>query len=209
MTDALNERREALVHHHRALRTCCACPNMTGPPVIGTSVLSPVLLMGQAPGTREIQVDRPFAWTAGQTLFGWFERIGFPEHRFRERVFMTAVCRCFPGKNPKGGDRMPSRTEVANCTRWWQRELELVRPRLIIPVGRMAISRFVGTKRLDDIVGKPWSYRLEDGATADLIPLPHPSGVSTWFKLEPGKTLLSQALSLIDEHPAWCQITGT
>ena len=75
---------------------------MTGPPVTGSPVVSPVVLIGQAPGPKEIEANKPFAWTAGKTLFGWFSRIGLEEDVFRSRIYMAAVCRCFPGKNPKG-----------------------------------------------------------------------------------------------------------
>jgi len=195
--------REALQDHGKQLQRCRDCPEMTGPPVVGQAVVSPVMLLGQAPGTREIQVGRPFAWTAGKTLFDWFAGIGLDEQSFRSRVYMSAVCRCFPGKTKSGGDRVPSRHEVANCERWWRGELALLRPRLIVPVGRLAIARFLDAKRLDLIVGKRWEHEPAEGVKADLIPLPHPSGVSTWFKKEPGKTLLAQALALIASHPAW------
>lgn len=180
---------------------------MQGPAVHGRPVISPVMLIGQAPGTREIEQARPFCWTAGKTLFRWFESIGLSEPAFRERVLMSAVCRCFPGKNPNGGDRVPNRTEVANCADWWRHELELCRPRLIIPVGRLAIARFADQlplkAKLDELVGRVWTYRSSGGLACDLIPLPHPSGASTWFKMEPGRTLLPRALGLIAEHPAW------
>ncbi len=180
---------------------------MFGPPVHGEPVISPVMMIGQAPGTREIEQGRPFCWTAGKTLFRWFGSIGMDEATFRERVLMSAVCRCFPGKNPKGGDRVPDRVEVAHCAGWWQGELELSRPRLVIPVGKLAIAQFADQlpagARLDTLVGRQWPYRSDAGRTTDLIPLPHPSGASTWFKMEPGKTLLAQALGLIAAHSAW------
>ena len=198
---------EALREHAGQLRHCRDCPGMRGPPVVGRAVASPVMLLGQAPGTREIEIGRPFAWTAGKTLFGWFAGIGLDEQSFRALVHMSAVCRCFPGKTGGGGDRVPSRQEVARCARWWRGELELLRPRLILPVGRLAIAQFIEAKRLDLVVGKRWEHGLGDGETADLIPLPHPSGVSTWFKKEPGKVLLAKALSLIASHPAWRALT--
>ena len=52
-------------------------------------------------------------------------------------------------------------------------------------------------------MGRQWPYRMATGIEADLIPLPHPSGASTWFKMEPGKRLLPEALALIADHPAW------
>jgi uracil-DNA glycosylase len=181
---------------------------MTGPPVTGQPVASPVLLIGQAPGPTEVDRGRPFAWTAGKTLFGWFHGIGLDEQVFRQRVYMAAVCRCFPGKNPKGGDRVPNRTEVAHCARWLERELHLLRPQLILPVGKLAIGRFLELDKLTEVIGRRFRVSLIDGE-ADLIPLPHPSGASTWHRTEPGKTLLLQALGLVAQHPAWRELAST
>lgn len=178
---------------------------MTGPVVTGLPVASPVLLIGQAPGAREGPAGRPFAWTAGRTLFKWFAGIGLDEEVFRQRIYMAAVCRCFPGKNPKGGDRVPNPQEVENCARWLDAELRLLRPRLVIPVGKLAIGRFFPLARLDAVIGH--TLRVQHGDhEADLIALPHPSGASTWHRMEPGKTLLAGALALIEAHPAWREV---
>ena len=175
---------------------------MIGPVVTGEAVVSPVMLIGQAPGAREGPTGRPFAWTAGKTLFRWFSAIGIEEEVFRHRVYMAAVCRCFPGKNPRGGDRVPSPQEIANCSRWLRTEYRILQPRLIIPVGKLAIAQFLPVTGLKDVVGK--SHEVETvGGRSDLIPLPHPSGASTWHRTEPGKGLLQQALELIAAHPAW------
>lgn len=196
------DRQEILQQHQRRLRRCRRCPEMQGPPVTGQPVYSPVMLIGQAPGTREIEVHRPFAWTAGKTLFGWFERIGLDEPAFRQRVYMAAVCRCFPGKLKKGGDRVPSGEEIANCKPWMEREFELLQPELLIPVGKLAISQFMKVDKLHQIIGRQYAVTLREQAL-DIIPLPHPSGASTWHRTEPGKSLLHQALGLIGKHPAW------
>lgn len=191
-----------LAAHQRALKTCRLCPQMIPPVITGDPVMSPVMSIGQAPGVHEAKVMRPFGWTAGKTLFRWFEAIGLEEALFRQRVYMSAVCRCFPGKNPQGGDRVPSADEVAACSRWLQAEIQILRPRLIILVGKLAINQFLVAKKLEDVVGKRHSILL-DGRATDLIPLPHPSGASTWPRMEPGKTLLQDALALIAAHPAW------
>jgi uracil-DNA glycosylase len=176
---------------------------MNRPVVAGEPVLSPVLLIGQAPGPHEGALGRPFAWTAGKTMFGWFDGIGLPEDKFRKRVYMAAVCRCFPGKASGGGDRVPSTEEIANCSKHLVREVSLLKPRLVIPVGKLAIAQLVPeVKQLTEIVGviRRSTY---DGWPFDLIALPHPSGASTWHRTEPGKTLLVRALSLIAQHEAW------
>lgn len=178
---------------------------MIGPPVVGQPAAGGVLLVGQAPGDKEPVLGRPFAWTAGKTMFKWFDSIGLDEPAFRERVYMAAVCRCFPGKNPKGGDRVPSAVEIDTCAGWLDREFELLRPRLLIPVGKLAIAQYLEVRRLTDVVGR--LHRIEQrGHVFDLVPLPHPSGASTWHRMEPGKSLLQQALELIAAHPAWCEI---
>lgn len=175
---------------------------MTGPPVVGEPVASPLLLVGQAPGDKEPRLARPFAWTAGKTLFRWFAGIGLEEAAFRQRVYMAAVCRCFPGKRPKGGDRPPDDSEVAACHPWLLREFELLQPQLVVPVGKLAIARFLELERLTDVIGRQFSIEWQ-GHAVDVLPLPHPSGASTWHRMSPGRELLEQALQLLAAHPAW------
>ncbi len=165
--------------------------------------MSKVLLVGQAPGSREPIAGRPFAWTAGKTLFGWFQRFcGIDEDRFRSSVYMAAVCRCFPGKTAAGGDRVPSPEEVGNCSLWLQAEIEILQPSLVIPVGRLAMSRFVEFTRIVDVVGQIIPVNL-CGRDFDVIPLPHPSGASPWHRMEPGRTLVERAMKLIAAHPGF------
>lgn len=193
----------ALERHVRRLRACRLCPKMHPPPVSGGAVVSKVLLVGQAPGNREPVVGRPFAWTAGKTLFRWFqETCGVDEEGFRHSVYMAAVCRCFPGKAVPSGDRVPDAQEIVNCSRWLKAELRLLRPELIIPVGKLAISQFTEFVKLDQVIGQQLRVKAY-GYEVDLIPLPHPSGASTWHRMEPGKSLLGKALGLIAKHPAW------
>ncbi|TAN51186.1 MAG: uracil-DNA glycosylase [Methylococcaceae bacterium] len=175
---------------------------MIGPVVSGQPVLSPVLLVGQAPGVKEGPAGKPFAWTAGKTMFRWFSTLGVEEADFRQRVYMAAVCRCFPGKNPKGGDRPPNPQEIAQCGQWLRREIELLRPRLVLPVGKMAISVFLPSAPLAEQVGRQFSV-AKYGVTLDVIPLPHPSGASPWHRIEPGLSLLRQALDRVQAHEAW------
>ena len=193
---------DALQIHLDALRGCRRCPNMIGPVVVGRPVRSPVLLVGQAPGAREGALGRPFAWTAGKQMFKWFAGLGLDEEAFRSRVYMAAVCRCFPGKKPGGGDREPARDEVAACAGWLEDEMELLRPRLVLPVGRLAIASLLGPQPLAQVIGRV-HRASRAGVPFDAIPLPHPSGASTWWKREPGVTLLARALAELGRHPAW------
>ena len=203
------------------LRACRACPRMVGPVVVGRPVPSRLFLVGQAPGPREGALGRPFAWTAGRTLFAWFARLGVDEENFRARVHVAAVCRCFPGKTAAGGDRVPDRAEVLRCGAWMAREVALQRPDLVIPVGRLAIEQVLGTRdahlatpaeapcgramqhaHLEDVVGRIVRGTLH-GMEVDVAGLPHPSGLSSWWKVEPGRTLVDRALRAIGRHPAF------
>lgn len=188
---------------HAELDACHACPKMIGPVVHGPPVVSPVMLVGQAPGPREGSFGRPFAWTAGRTMFRWFEEsLGIDEATFRERVYMAAVARCFPGKAPGGGDRRPDAVETENCRPWLEREVAILRPELVVAVGTMAIEQVLGLKSpLAEVVGTIREARWL-GHDVEVVALPHPSGASTWHKMEPGKTLLAKALRKLAGHPA-------
>jgi len=175
---------------------------MIQPVIIGQAVMSEILLIGQAPGDKEGNLGRPFAWTAGKTLFKWFESIGITEQAFRKQVYMSAVCRCFPGKNPKGGDRVPSKDEIAICSQWINKEIELLQPKLILPVGKLAISQYLEIDKLVDVIGQQIRTTV-NGFDVDIIPLPHPSGASTWHRMLPGKELLESALVLLSQHESW------
>src|SRR6185312_527266 len=169
-------KRRALRLLQRELAACGKCPKMIGPVVHGGPVASRVLLVGQAPGPREGSFGKPFAWTAGRTMFRWFqESMGIDEETFRERVYMAAVARCFPGKASGGGDRKPDADEIARCETWLAREVAILEPDLVLAVGTLAIERILGEKaKLAELVG---SVRRVTwfGRDVDVVPLPHPS----------------------------------
>lgn len=191
-----------LEKHQSQLRGCTQCVDMIQPVITGSPVDSKIISIGQAPGIKEGDFGRPFAWTAGKTLFKWFNSIGVEEEVYRSHVYMAAVCRCFPGKNPKGGDRVPSKEEIERCLHWLKVEMDILEPELLIPIGKLAIEQLMPVKKLVDVIGQV--HRISFlGHEVDVIPLPHPSGLSTWHRMSPGKELLQEALGLIQEHKAW------
>jgi len=197
-----SNRQEMLDRHVARLLRCRRCPRMKSTPVSGGAIVSDVMVIGQAPGPREPVLQRPFAHTAGKTLFRWFEEFcGMDEAAVRSKIYFAAVCRCFPGKNSGGTDRVPSPDEVRNCSAWMDDEFEILQPRLVIPVGRLAIMQFIDCVKLEAVIGR--RFRVERAARCfDAIPLPHPSGASPWHKIAPGQELLRRALRLIARHPA-------
>jgi len=156
-----------------------------------------VMLVGQAPGPVEKTGQRPFAGRAGKTLFAWLARAGLTEEEVRERIYIAAITRCYPGPSPSGrGDRVPSPAEQKLCSRWLGAELALIKPSVIIPVGRLAIDRFLGKLPLEQVIGTQRFMRLQDFETS-VIALPHPSGASSWIHGAGHAELLSAALELL------------
>jgi uracil-DNA glycosylase len=197
-----------LEDHVIRLVQCRRCPRMHSTPVSGGAVVSDVMLIGQAPGPREPVLQKPFAHTAGRTLFQWFEKFcGLPELTVRSKIYFAAVCRCFPGKTMAGGDRVPAPNEIRNCSSWMDEEIEILRPRLIIPIGRLAIAQFIECTKLEKVIGRKFRVRRA-GHTFDLIPLPHPSGASPWHKILPGKQLTERAMRQVARHPAIAALAG-
>ncbi|MBV8143178.1 MAG: uracil-DNA glycosylase [Verrucomicrobia bacterium] len=200
----ISKRQTQLQLHIDSLLLCRKCPKVQSHPVSCGPVLSRVMLVGQAPGVKEPVLGRPFAWTAGKAMFAWFEQeVGVTETEFRRTVYMAAVCRCFPGKNAQGGDRVPSGHEVASCGEWLRAEIAILQPGLVLAVGKLAISQFLDeVPVLTQLVGRIVRVR-KFGRNFDLIALPHPSGASPWPRIEPGKNLTKTALALVRNHPAW------
>lgn len=142
-------------------------------------------------------------------MFAWFrDALGIDEALFRERVYIAAVARCFPGKSRGGGDRKPAPDEVERCRFFLEREMNILQPRLILPVGALAIEQLLGhVGPLVEVIGTQRRVRYQ-GFSADVISIPHPSGASPWHRTEPGRTLLRRALELIAAHPEFKRTFG-
>lgn len=156
---------------------------------------APFFLVGQAPGPVERESRRPFSGRAGKELDRWMLRAGFASaEEFRRLTYIASLIRCFPGRNASGnGDLRPPPAAVANCAHWLETELKLLRPKVIILVGQMAIARFLGPGPLEDRVGTTFGKRPV------MIPLPHPSGQSRWLNDHQNRARLEAALRALGE----------
>jgi len=123
-------------------------------------------------------------------------RAGFKDAEdFRSKTYIAALMRCFPGRNRQNtGDLPPQRRGIANCAYWLDDELRLLRPKVIIPIGQLAITRFLGPGALEERVGNRY------GEKPVVIPLPHPSGQSRWLNSQANRDRLANALALIAEQ---------
>jgi len=187
-------RYRSLASLQRDNRVCRACVE-AGFPLESLPIVQPyhgqrAYIFGQAPGVQEGIERLPWRGRAGRTLRRWLE---LDEDEFYETFYCASVTRCYPGKAPSGrGDRTPSPREQDLCAFWRDWELAIVRPRLIVPVGGLAARRLLGLKSLTECVGRRYEH---DGSTA--IPLPHPSGASSWLNDAANRARVTEAAKLI------------
>src|SRR5690242_11608765 len=189
----------SLASLERDLARCRACVE-AGYPLESLPVRAPgagqrAYIFGQAPGVVEGEERLPWRGRAGRTLRRWLE---LEEDEFYGTFYCASVTRCYPGRAQSGrGDRTPTQREQELCSVWWEWELRLMRPRLIVPVGGLAARRLLGLKSVTECVGRRYD---RDGAVA--IPLPHPSGASGWLNSPANRRRVAAAAGLIHEELA-------
>jgi uracil-DNA glycosylase family 4 len=184
----------SLASLQRDNRRCRACAEAGFPieslPVFEGHAGQRAYLFGQAPGVIEGEQRRPWRGRAGQNLRRWLE---LDEETFYATFYCASVTRCYPGRAASGGgDRTPTPREQELCSFWFEWELRLLRPELIVAVGGLAVRRLLGIGSLGDCIGETFD---RDGTR--VIPLPHPSGVSRWLNVPANRARLDEALALI------------
>jgi uracil-DNA glycosylase len=198
----LTRRRSAyrsLASLQRDLRVCRACVeagyHLESMPVVNEHLGQRAYMYGQAPGIVEGEERRPWRGRAGKTLRRWLE---LDEDDFYRTFYCASVTRCYPGRPPSGrGDRTPTPREQELCSFWMEWELEILRPRLIVPVGGLAIRRLLGITGLAECIGRRYELRQ-----AVVVPLPHPSGASSWLNSPANRDLTVRAATLVRQELA-------
>ena len=189
----------SLTSLQRDQRTCRACAE-AGYPLESWPVLAPLgdqkaFLFGQAPGIVEGEERRPWRGRAGKTLRKWLD---LDEEAFYRTFYCASVTRCYPGRAASGrGDRTPTPAEQRLCEVWRDHELRLLAPKLVVTVGGLATRRLLGVKSVSESVGVRYEH---DGAVA--IPLPHPSGASSWLNVPANRRRVADAVALIHRELA-------
>ncbi len=189
---------EQLTELHTQMRACRQCADQ-GHEVVAKAIFTgnpgaSLMTIGQAPGITEVEAERPFNAGSGKRLFQWLGEAGIDENWFRSTQYMTSVTKCYPGRAKSGsGDRVPSRAEQQLCRPFLDQEIVLANPKLIIPIGKLAINLFYPkSAKLTEIIG---TEKQIDGRW--IIPLPHSSGASRWHQIEANRALIRQAIGLI------------
>jgi len=189
-------RYRSLASLKRDQRTCRSCVE-AGYPLESLPVIAPgegqrAYLFGQAPGIVEGEERRPWRGRAGKTLRRWLE---LDEDEFYATFYCASVTRCYPGRPRSGrGDRTPTPEEQRLCERWRDAELRLLQPALIVTVGGLAARRLLGVRSVTESVGNRYDL---NGVPA--IPLPHPSGASSWLNVPANRERLAGALGVIKD----------
>lgn len=195
------DREEPLLHLHAEIRGCRRCVEQgfipAANPVFRGRAGHRMMIVGQAPGERGHRGAVPYAGASGKTLRSWLALAGFDEEALYERFYLTSMTKCFPGPSTSGkGDRAPSPAELRLCAGYLNREIALVRPEIVLTLGRIAATAFAGNQPLDRLVGT-----LREGERAGcrflVLPLPHPSGVSHWLNAPANKERLREAMRIL------------
>ena len=156
-----------------------------------------IMVVGQAPAAFVPERPTPFSGASGKVLRGWFARAGVPVDAFDEWVYLTSLTKCFPGKSASGkGDRAPSAAEIKLCRDHLEREVALVRPDVVVTLGRVAATAFVGPAPLAALVGTRHEVEFA-GVPVVVLPLPHPSGVSHLLNDAGNRALVDRGLELL------------
>jgi len=102
-------------------------------------------LIGQAPGREENKIGKPFVGLAGEFLNEQLKKINLS----REKIFLTGSIKCFPPKN-----RQPKNSELKACKPWLLRQLNIIKPKMVILMGNSAIRQLLGKGQANRLHGK-------------------------------------------------------
>ena len=141
---------EQIAERIRTTYCCTLCPGRTnGVPGEGNP-RARLVCVGEGPGAKEDETGRPFVGQAGQLLDSILEAIELP----RDSVYITNIVKCRPPQN-----RKPLPDEIAACIPYLHRQLELIRPQVILALGSTAGEALLGTRRpLGELRGKVHTY---------------------------------------------------
>jgi DNA polymerase len=120
-----------------------------------------IMFIGEAPGFHEDVQGRPFVGAAGQFLDELLEGIGLK----REDVYITNVIKCRPP-----GNRDPEPEELTACAPYLDRQIQAIRPKVIVTLGRFSMAKFIPNAKISQIHGQPFKVRGQL-----VVPMYHPA----------------------------------
>ena len=140
--------RKQLEDLHETIRKCKLCPlhetRINAVPGEGP-VTARVMFVGEAPGAKEDESGRPFVGRSGELLTTMIQEIGLS----RDEVFITSLLKSRPPKN-----RTPTQGEVKACRPYLEKQIDIINPKIVVLLGRVAISSLIGPWKLSEAHGK-------------------------------------------------------
>ncbi len=142
-----------------------------------------LMFVGEAPGAKEDETGRPFVGRSGKLLIEMIEGIGLK----REEVFITSILKSRPPKN-----RPPKRNEKEICLPYLEKQIEIIAPKAIVLLGRVAISTLIGPWKLDEAHG-----RFYEGGGYTYFMTYHPAAALRFPKI---KDIMKQDFKTLKDH---------
>jgi uracil-DNA glycosylase family 4 len=141
---------EEVAERIRTTHCCGLCPGRTNAVPGEGNPQAKLFLVGEGPGATEDAQGRPFVGQAGSLLNGILDAIEVP----RDSVYITNIVKCRPPQN-----RKPLPDEIAACIPYLHRQLEIIRPKVILALGSTAAEAMLGVRKsLGELRGKVHTY---------------------------------------------------
>ena len=154
---------------HDLIRGCTLCEELAeyrtqAVPGVGPANAR-VVFIGEAPGRWEDAKGEPFVGMAGEYLTELLERIGLQ----RSDVFITNILKCRPPEN-----RNPRGPEMDNCAPYLERQLAMIKPDLVVLLGRVALERFFPREKITEAAAVP-RRKVVGNREVTFLPMLHPA----------------------------------
>ena len=155
------------------------------------------IFIGQAMPKKK---SAPHNWPS---LNSWLYSININDQQINKYFLYSALVNYFPG-SIKGSHKIPSKKEIDKERKRLVKTIKDYNPDITVPVGRISISYCLGQKvlPLDEVIGNIYysdPYKAL-GKIIKIIPLPHPSGASTWYNKPNNNKLLLNSLNLLKSN---------
>jgi uracil-DNA glycosylase family 4 len=195
--------RISLAELHLRINNCTVCsakvPDLAKPSRMKRGDIAPIIIVGMAPGNTEIEKEEAFSGPSGKRLNEWLIQSGADPENPRKLVYLTSVVKCAAPE-----EYFP--ILARNCRHFMNKQVELIRPRLIISLGTKAYNelRFTSASFNEAVCNvfhsKENVLTTQVGFHYSLLPWPHPSGLSRWHNDSVNLKKLSESFSVLKAY---------
>jgi len=154
-----------------AMTNCSLCVLRSGCSKVVAGSGNPkaeIIFIGEAPGKKEAELGVPFVGAAGK----FFDEMLSAIKLNRDDVYITNICKCRP---PENRDPLPA--EIEQCAPWLEKEIEIIKPKMIVTLGRHALGIFLPKTKITEMHGETFESALEKFKKYSFIALYHPAAM--------------------------------